>query len=80
MVHFMIHRMCHVAVVLHDISVPPLKKRTRVIRGCYNPILSPPYGVVEQQLLIPVFLPEFLETSGDQENLRFLEEVAGPGD
>ena len=45
----------------------------RVTRGRYNPILSPSNRVVEQQLLIPGFLPEFLETSGDQENLRFLE-------
>ena len=37
---------------------------------------SPSHRVVEQQLLIPGFLPEFLETSGDQENLRFLEKVA----
>ena len=48
----------------------------RVTRGRYNPILSPSHRVVEQQLLIPGFLPEFLETSGDQENLRFLEKVA----
>jgi len=37
---------------------------------------SPSHRVVEQQLLIPGFLPEFLETSGDQENLRLLEKVA----
>ena len=37
---------------------------------------SPSHRVVEQELLIPGFLPEFLETSGDQENLRFLEKVA----
>ena len=37
---------------------------------------SPSHRVVEQQLMIPGFLPEFLETSGDQENLRFLEKVA----
>ena len=48
----------------------------RVTRGRNNPILSPSHRVVEQQLLIPGFLPEFLETSGDQENLRFLEKVA----
>ena len=28
----------------------------------------PSHRVVEQQLFIPGFLPEFLETSGDQEN------------
>ena len=38
--------------------------------------MIPQSRVVEQQLLIPGFLPEFLETSGDQENLRFLEKVA----
>ena len=48
----------------------------RVIRGRYNPILSPSHREVEQQLLIPGFLLDFLETSCDQENLRFLEEVA----
>ena len=48
----------------------------RVTRGCYNPILSPSHRVVEQLLLFPGFLPEFLETSSDQENLRFLEKVA----
>ena len=37
---------------------------------------SPSHRVVEQQLLIPGFLPEVLETSGDQENLRLLEKVA----
>ena len=37
---------------------------------------SPLHRVVEQQLLIPGFLPEFLETSGDQQNLRFLEKVS----
>ena len=51
-------------------------KKTRVTRGRYNLILFPSYRVVEQHLLIPGFLPEFLETSGDQENLRFLENVA----
>ena len=48
----------------------------RVTRGRYNPILFPLYRVVEQQLLLPGFLPEFLESSGDQENFRFLEKVA----
>ena len=51
----------------------------RVTWGRYNPILSPLHIVVEQQLLIPDFLPEFLETSGDQENLIFLEKVAKSG-
>ena len=51
----------------------------RVTRRHYNPILCPPHRVVEQQLLIPGFLPEFLEISGDQENLRFLEKVATTG-
>ena len=37
---------------------------------------SPSDRVVEQQLLIPGFLPEFLEISGDQENLSVLEKVA----
>ncbi len=40
---------------------------------------SPLHRVVEQQLLIPGFLPEFLEISGDQENLRFLGKVATQG-
>ena len=40
---------------------------------------SPSHRVVEPQLLIPGFLPEFLETSGDQDNLRFLEKVASTG-
>ena len=53
-----------------------IKSLGRVTRGRYNPIFSPLHRVVEQQLLIPGFLPEFLETSGDQENLRFLEIVA----
>ena len=57
----------------------PLIYLGRVTRGRYNPILSPSHRVVEQQLLIPGFLPEFLETSGDQENLRFLEKVATTG-
>ena len=48
---------------------------SRVTRGRYSPILSPSHRVVEQQLFIPGFLQEFLETSGDQENLRFLEKV-----
>ena len=52
----------------------------RVTRGRCNPILSPSHRVVEQQLLFPGFLPEFLETSGDQENLIFLEKVATTGD
>ena len=47
--------------------------RSRVATLHYG---SPSYRVVEQQLLIPGFLPEFLETSGDQENLSFLEKVA----
>ena len=42
----------------------------RVTRGRYNPILSSSHRVVEQQLFIQGFLPEFLETSGDQENLN----------
>ena len=52
---------------------------SRVTRERYNPILSPLHRVVEQQLLIPGFLPEFLETSDDQENLSFLEKVATTG-
>ena len=51
----------------------------RVTTGRYNPILSPSHRVVEQKLMIPGFLPEVLETSGDQENLRFLEKVAITG-
>ena len=35
--------------------------------------------LVVGMLLIMGFLPEFLETSGDQENLRFLEKVATTG-
>ena len=53
--------------------------KIRVTRARYNSIISPSHRVVEQQLLIPGFLPEFLETSGDQENLRFLEKVATTG-
>jgi len=40
---------------------------------------SPSHRVEEHQLLIPGFLPEFLETSGDQENLSFIEKVATTG-
>ena len=49
---------------------------TRIPKGRYNPILSPPHRVLEQQLQIPGFISEFLETSGDQENSGFLEKVA----
>ena len=48
----------------------------RVSRGRYDPILSPSLRVVEQQLLIPGLLPEFLETSGIKKICRFLEKVA----
>ena len=48
------------------ILAPP---KIRVTRGRCDPILSPSLRVIEWQLLIPGFLPEFLETSGDQENL-----------
>ena len=50
--------------------------KSRVTRGRYDPILSPSLRVVEQQLLIPGFLPEFLETSGIKTICRFLEKVA----
>ena len=36
---------------------------------------SPSHGVVEQQLLIPGFLPEFLETLGLRKFIDFLEKV-----
>ena len=49
------------------------------LEGATDPILSPSHRVVEHQLLIPGFLPELLGTSGGQENLRFLEKVAGSG-
>ena len=46
-----------------------LWNKYRVTRRRYDPILSPSLRVVEQQLFITVFLPEFLETYGDKENL-----------